>query len=50
MANRILADSPQPVVFIGNGSTLGRVVTRTLPRRLLDRVLSRSFGLDKLRK
>ena len=50
MADEILAERPQPFVFIGNGSTLGRVVTRTLPRRLLDRVLSRSFGLDKLRK
>lgn len=49
MADAILAGKPDPIHFIGNGSTAGRLAARGLPRRLLDWIFSRQFGLDRLK-
>lgn len=42
----ISLDPPPPERRIGNGSTLLPMLKRVLPTRLLDRVLSRKFGLN----
>jgi NAD(P)-dependent dehydrogenase (short-subunit alcohol dehydrogenase family) len=42
----ITLDPPPPERRIGNGSTLLPLLKRVLPTRLLDRVLSRKFGLN----
>jgi NAD(P)-dependent dehydrogenase (short-subunit alcohol dehydrogenase family) len=41
--------SPAPELRIGNGSTALPMMKRWLPLRLLDRILSRKFGLDRLK-
>ena len=41
--------SPAPELRIGNGSTALPLMKRWLPLRLLDRILSRKFGLDRLK-
>lgn len=42
----IALDPPPPERRIGNGSTLLPMLRRILPLRLLDRILSRKFGLN----
>ena len=41
--------NPAPELRIGNGSTALPLMKRWLPLRLLDRILSRKFGLDRLK-
>ena len=41
--------SPAPELRIGNGSTALPLMKSWLPLRLLDRILSRKFGLDRLK-
>ena len=49
LADAALAQNPRPLVRIGRGSRLFPLLERWLPTGVLDRVLSRRFGLDRLR-
>lgn len=46
MIKAISQDPPPPEKRLGNGSTLLPLLKRALPLRMLDRVLSRRFGLN----
>ncbi len=49
MVDAVLAASADPVVRIGHGSFIMPLIKRWLPTRLLDRILSRRFQLDRLK-
>ncbi|PQA44802.1 SDR family oxidoreductase [Amnimonas aquatica] len=48
LADAMQAGRPAPVVRIGHGSFIMPQLKRWLPTRVLDRVLARRFGLDRL--
>ena len=48
LVKAITADNPPAVKRLGRGGLLLPALKRLLPAKLLDRVLSRKFGLDKL--
>jgi short-subunit dehydrogenase len=50
MADAVLKENPAPVVRLGHGSTMMPLLKRWLPLTRLDRILSRRFKLDRLRK
>ena len=50
MVDAVLKDDPAPVVRIGHGSFLLPFLKRWLPLTRLDRILSRRFGLGRLRR
>lgn len=49
MVDAVLAERAAPVVRIGHGSFAMPLIKRWLPTRLLDRILTRRFSLDRLR-
>lgn len=50
LCRAVLADRRPAQLRIGSGSTLLPALRRWIPRSLLDRLLSKRFGLDRLRR
>jgi short-subunit dehydrogenase len=50
LVDSVSAENPRPLVRIGRASLLLPLMKQWLPTRVLDRGLSRRFGLDRLRR
>jgi hypothetical protein len=46
----VLDENPRPVVRIGRASSLLPLLKRSVPTRVLDRLVSRRFKLNRLRQ
>lgn len=48
LIKQCFVEDPAPVQYIGNGSTAFPLLKRVLPTALLDKILSKKFGLNQL--